>query len=550
MKIIIPMSGFGERFRNAGYEVPKPLIQVNKFKIIEHVVKMFSDDDEFIFICNKDHLSNNKWGLEKILRNTCSKFNILSIEPHKLGPVYAVLKAKHLINPSEPVVVNYCDFTCYWDWEKFKKKVLETQFIGAIPAYKGFHPHSLGVTNYAYIRERDQIFIDIKEKEPFTDNRMNEYASSGTYYFRTGKILIESFEETIKRDLNVNGEYYVSLAYKIISEKYKNIYIYPIEHFMQWGTPQDLKEYQYWDRTFEKFVQNNNNFEISNKKVNGSLIIPMAGLGNRFLREGYKRTKPLIEVSGKSMVLQAINDLPNFEQKVFVLRKDMPEFDETIKLINTTYPNSFIKIVPHITEGQASSTLEGFKALKNKTKIAPVTISACDNGVIFNLDKFNNLMQDDEIDIFVWGAKGHANAIRNPNMYGWIDHKENGIIKKISVKKPINNDTNKPIIIGTFTFKKTSMLEKVLEKLIKEGIRVNGEYYLDSCINLAIDLGMKCKYFQVENYICWGTPNDLKTFEYWQSCFHKWKLHDYDLNFDKNVQKEKISSIKKRYNIK
>ena len=61
---------------------------------------------------------------------------------------------------------------------------------------------------------------------------------------------------------------------------------------------------------------------------------------------------------------------------------------------------------------------------------------------------------------------------------------------------------------------------------------------------------MKCKYFQVENYICWGTPNDLKTFEYWQSCFHKWELHDYDLNFDKNVQKEKINAIKKRYNIK
>ena len=28
MQIIIPMSGFGERFRKVGYEVPKPLIEV------------------------------------------------------------------------------------------------------------------------------------------------------------------------------------------------------------------------------------------------------------------------------------------------------------------------------------------------------------------------------------------------------------------------------------------------------------------------------------------------------------------------------------------
>ena len=56
MKVLIPMSGYGERFRKVGYLVPKPLIQIDKYKMIEHVIKMFSDDDEFIFICNEQHL--------------------------------------------------------------------------------------------------------------------------------------------------------------------------------------------------------------------------------------------------------------------------------------------------------------------------------------------------------------------------------------------------------------------------------------------------------------------------------------------------------------
>ena len=38
MKIIIPMSGIGKRFVEAGYEDPKPLIQVENKTIIEHVM--------------------------------------------------------------------------------------------------------------------------------------------------------------------------------------------------------------------------------------------------------------------------------------------------------------------------------------------------------------------------------------------------------------------------------------------------------------------------------------------------------------------------------
>ena len=35
---------------------------------------------------------------------------------------------------------------------------------------------------------------------------MSEYASDGTYYFRTGAILKKFFDETMRQDVNVNGE--------------------------------------------------------------------------------------------------------------------------------------------------------------------------------------------------------------------------------------------------------------------------------------------------------------------------------------------------------
>ena len=53
MQIVIPMSGFGERFRQAGYAVPKPLIEVDGKPIIQYIVEMFSDKDDFILYVMK-----------------------------------------------------------------------------------------------------------------------------------------------------------------------------------------------------------------------------------------------------------------------------------------------------------------------------------------------------------------------------------------------------------------------------------------------------------------------------------------------------------------
>ena len=52
------MSGFGERFRRAGYKVPKPLIEIDGKPIIAHGVDMFPGEQDFLFICNNQHLGN------------------------------------------------------------------------------------------------------------------------------------------------------------------------------------------------------------------------------------------------------------------------------------------------------------------------------------------------------------------------------------------------------------------------------------------------------------------------------------------------------------
>lgn len=546
MQIIIPMSGYGERFRRAGYTIPKPLIEIEGKPIIAHVIDLFPGENNFFFICNKDHLDNEDYRMKEILKEFCPTGKVLGINPHKLGPVHAVQQIQDHLNEDEPVIVNYCDFTCYWDWNNFKDFVYHSRCHGAIPAYKGFHPHSLGNTNYAYVLEEEGWIKDIQEKQPYTNNRMEEYASSGTYYFSSAAIMSNAFNDIVSKKMDLNGEYYVSLAYKSLISNNKDIAVYPLQHFMQWGTPEDVEEYNYWSKAFKNLIKKN---ELNNN-LHGSNIIPMAGLGQRFIDEGYTKTKPLIEVSGLPMVIQSIKDLPKTANSLFVVRSDMVDYNEFLSEIRKDYKEAIIYSIDSITEGQACTAMIGVNELIKNTKdagnIEPITIGACDSGFIYDSNSLNVLMQDPSVDIIVWGIRGYANAIRNPEMYGWIDS-DGKSIRSISVKSPLKDTSNDPIVLGTFTFKKVKDFEKATNSLIERNGRINGEFYLDSCIEDAIDLGLNCVLFEVDSFLCWGTPNDMLTFEYWQSCFHLWNSHDYDIFLDNRVPKDKKLALIEAY---
>lgn len=541
MQIVIPMSGFGERFKRAGYTVPKPLIPVDGKPIISHVVDLYPGAEDFIFICNKEHLNNPDFEMEAILNEIAPNGKIIAIDPHKLGPVHAVLQAADAIDKSKPVIVNYCDFTCYWDFSDFKKFVIETDCDGAVPAYKGFHPHSLGSTFYAYIEQTDLWMSAIKEKEPFTSNPQDEFASTGAYYFRNGALCIDAFRKQVKRpDLQINGEFYASLAYRVLLENSLNVAVYPIEHFMQWGTPQDLELYSNWSNAFRRLSSNYH----QRARQSGSILIPMAGLGSRFTKEGYERPKALIEVSGRPMVIQATRDLPDAPIHHFVLRQDMPHLDEILTKLKTSFTGAEYTILDKVTEGQALTCLVGVEKLPLDQ---PVTISACDNGVIYNEELFQDLLQDDAVDVIVWVASGHAAAKYHPEMFGWVEVEEDGVATGVSVKKTLNDPRTDPMIVGTFTFKKASDYLEAARRLVARNERVNGEYYVDSLIYDAIKLGLNVKVFEIDAYIGWGTPDDLKTYNYWQSCFHKWNSHPYRLERDHRIPGTQLARLSTEY---
>ncbi|MCV6608586.1 MAG: NTP transferase domain-containing protein, partial [Campylobacterales bacterium] len=356
MHIIIPMSGIGKRFIDAGYKDPKPLIVIDGKPIIEHVCNLFPNESKFTFICNSKHLSETK--MRDILKTIKPDANIVEIPNHKKGPVYAVSLIEEFILDEEEVIVNYCDFGTYWDYNDFLKHTRERDADGAIPSYKRFHPHMLGTTNYAFMRDEKQWMLEIKEKEPFTDNRMNEYASNGTYYFKKGSYVKKYFKELMDKDINLNGEFYVSLIYNLLVQDGLKVSIYDIQHMLQWGTPSDVEEYNTWSRYFKNAIEEK---EKPIAKKNSTTLIPLAGKGSRFAKVGYQDPKPLINVSGKPMIIQAADSLPNSEKQIFVTLKEHLKNYPLEKTLKEKYPNSQIESINEVTEGQAITCSLGLK---------------------------------------------------------------------------------------------------------------------------------------------------------------------------------------------
>ncbi|MCC6818433.1 MAG: glycosyltransferase family 2 protein [Bacteroidia bacterium] len=254
MKIVIPMSGLGKRFADAGYKDIKPLIEVNGKPIIEWVVNLFPGDNDFIFICRNEHLENTP--VRDVLNRIAPNGKIIGIDGHKFGPVYAVAQVFNLIDDDDQVIVNYCDFYQDWDFEDFKAWTNTTRCDGAVPCYTGFHPHLLHPKNlYASCQVDEALnMIEIREKYSFEVDKMKAYHSGGTYYFSKGSSVKKYFQMMMDEDISLNGEYYVSLVYNLLNRDGLNVKIYDkVPHFCQWGTPEDLEEYLTWSKIIEHY---------------------------------------------------------------------------------------------------------------------------------------------------------------------------------------------------------------------------------------------------------------------------------------------------------
>lgn len=525
-QLVIPMTGISSRFTAAGYNRPKALIEIDGQTVIDHVIDMFPGWDDVVFVCNADHLADPRLELRERLLARRPHATVVEVAAHKLGPGHAVLQAAEHIDRARPVVVNYCDFTCYWDADDFAAYLSSgTVTGGAIPAYRGFHPHMLHSSSYAYPKLEGQWVVDIQEKQPWTDDPRSEFASSGTYGFVSGQVLLDALEHQIKAGYDKGGEYYLSLTYKSVLDLGLTVGIYELQHFMQWGTPQDLEEYREWSTAIAHWLRG-----PAEPEPAATRVVLASGAGKRFADLGYGVPKPLLDVAGRSLLEHALLAVPGSDS-VVVTRADLGDGGVVAGL--AARQGARVVELARLSRGQADSALSGLRPLAAEAGDRPVTITACDAVPRPAPGAFADALAAAGDDgLVVWVAPGYRLARRRPEQYGWVTWDDGGRVCRTWLKQAPEDPATAGVIIGTFTFPAAARAVDDLEALLASDETVNGEYYLDSLVRRFVADGRPVVALLLDSFVSLGTPDEYETFRYWQSCFHKWVHHPYALAAD------------------
>ena len=241
------------------------------------------------------------------------------------------------------------------------------------------------------------------------------------------------------------------------------------------------------------------------RKVN---LIPLAGAGTRFEKKGFNLPKPLIDINGKPMFVRAAKALPRADLYIFIcLLKHIKKYSID-QIIKSYFPNSKIFVLKKKTSGQAMSCLKATKLIKANDIL---TIGSCDYSMTYNLKNFQKNLKNS--DLVIWTFKDKKIVKEKPNMYGYVKIDKKGFASRVTCKKKLSSSPwNDHTIIGTFTFKNAKNFIDFANKLIKNNLRVNNEFYIDSVADLFVKSGFKVKVNLVGKYFGWGTPMDLKKY--------------------------------------
>jgi len=229
INIVVPMAGRGQKWIDAGYTFPKPLIEINNKSMIELVLNNINLEGNYIFICLKDHIE--KFSLDTVLKNLKPGCEIISIDKITDGAASTILKAKELIHNDDPVIIANSDQLIDWSSSRFIDFINKKNPDAAFVTYTSTHPRN----SFVKINENHEV-VEIAEKKPISN-----MANAGIFYSKSGKNIITAIENMINKNIRTNNEFFLSPAFNEFDLKNSTLLTYHIDELKSLGTPEELE---------------------------------------------------------------------------------------------------------------------------------------------------------------------------------------------------------------------------------------------------------------------------------------------------------------------
>jgi HAD superfamily hydrolase (TIGR01509 family) len=229
--VVIPAAGQGKRFLEAGYNYPKPLIEVGDAPMIELVLRNFREVGDPIVILQRKHCDT--YCADTVIEQLRPGTKIVTVDGLTEGAACTVLAASHIINDGRELILANSDQFLDYDLSEFLNAARRAEADGAILTFRA----SDKKWSYAALGE-DGYVSRVAEKEP-----ISPFATVGVYYFRQGSSFISAAKQMIAKNIRVNNEFYVCPVFNELIDMGGRVITVDIPSSLMHGlgTPEDLE---------------------------------------------------------------------------------------------------------------------------------------------------------------------------------------------------------------------------------------------------------------------------------------------------------------------
>lgn len=490
MRYLIPIASRDELFPRKEFHFPKPLIEINNVPMIEHVIasiRMHDVNPEFIFVVNRQDCI--EFSLDKVLEFSAGpSCVVVQLEKPTAGALCSCLMAVDYINDDQPLVVMNGDQVIDTNIDEVITYFQNKSAGAGVLTFESVHPR------WSYVKtDRNGDVLETAEKRV-----LSRRAIAGFYYYSRGQSFVAAAKRVILNNQSLNGVFYISptinqmilmgemVAYHDIGENcYHSFY-----------SPQRIEYYQ------KKFTTYSLSQVLPSKGL--QVVIPMAGLGSRFSNAGYSKPKPFIDVLGKTMIEQVMDNLGTSNSRfILIARSEHLDAEAEVRDNLEAFPNVSFSPIDFVTEGAACTVLTARRQLDLD---APLLTANCDQIVDFNCSAFIQ----DAIDR---GLDGSILVFRDENKdpkWSFARTNAEGFVEEVREKVAISDLAT----VGLYYFKRASDFVFNAIDMIAKNDRVNNEFYVCPVYNYLIKDGKKIGVYFVkaEDMHGIGTPDDLNAY--------------------------------------
>ena len=234
-----------------------------------------------------------------------------------------------------------------------------------------------------------------------------------------------------------------------------------------------------------------------------NIVIPMAGRGSRFAKEGYALPKPLIDVHGRPMIEYVTKNITPKQAHRFIylcLQEHLDKYDLE-NMLKKISPGSIIVPVSEVTQGAACTVLLAEEYIDNDDMLM---LANSDQYVDIDINEYINAIGSDDGLIMTMYA--------DDPKWSFIKFNSDRLVTMVREKEVISNEAT----VGIYNFRKGADFVKYAHRMIDKNIRVNNEFYVAPVYNEMIADGKKIGFYNIgsedNGMYGLGIPSDLKKF--------------------------------------